>query len=263
MIYTVWFWNSYLVVALVMFLVVLLSAAANVMIRRHNQQVIASMTKYNTPVQVLRGGNWQEVNSTDVVAGDVIRVEKTKKTEVQTQAQDGEEDDETEGWVLPCEVLILRGNCVSDESGLTGESMPVQKSSIPSPAQGGDPFNKKHRLFAGTTLLDGASETSTKDADGDDGGGGGCVGLVTATGISTSKGELISQILFPTTMTFRYDEELPLVVGLLLVYGIICFALVCFFLNRQASKKSWVTMWGYGLFTMSQVVVTRYLGKLH
>jgi MFS-type transporter involved in bile tolerance (Atg22 family) len=41
--------------------------------------------------------------------------------------------------------------------------------------------------------------------------------------MSTSKGELLSSILYPEKMLFKYDEELPIVVLLLLAYAFVCF----------------------------------------
>jgi magnesium-transporting ATPase (P-type) len=215
------------------------------------------MTKYITSVRVLREGKWLTISSADLVAGDVLRVGARRRpvstpatartaatAATVTAAADGGGDggstaaDAKQGWVLPCDVVLLRGTCVVDESGLTGESMPVQKVSVPTPQQGGPAFSKKHRLFAGTVLLDSdgrgdGGEDGDVESTGTAGGGGcGCVGIVTATGISTSKGDLVSQILFPTTMTFRYDEELPLVVVFLLLYSAVCFILVCYFLAR-------------------------------
>lgn len=47
--------------------------------------------------------------------------------------------------------------------------------------------------------------------------------------MSTSKGRLLSMILFPEQMVFKYDEELPIVVGLLLCYAAVCFAMSLIF----------------------------------
>lgn len=52
--------------------------------------------------------------------------------------------------------------------------------------------------------------------------------------MSTSKGKLLSAILFPEPMVFKYDEELPIVMLLLLSYAAVCFALSLFF---QVSVK--------------------------
>jgi len=50
--------------------------------------------------------------------------------------------------------------------------------------------------------------------------------------MATSKGELLASILYPHKMLFKYDEELPIVVLLLLVYGIVCFAISIVFQVR-------------------------------
>lgn len=47
--------------------------------------------------------------------------------------------------------------------------------------------------------------------------------------MSTSKGRLLSTILFPEQMVFKYDEELPIAVGMLLCYSLVCFALSLLF----------------------------------
>ena len=53
-----------------------------------------------------------EVSSEELVPGDIIRV--------------------PEGVVLPCDMILLEGSCVVDESVLTGESVPVMKASLSS-----------------------------------------------------------------------------------------------------------------------------------
>jgi len=53
-----------------------------------------------------------ELSSEELVPGDIIRV--------------------PEGVVLPCDMILLEGSCVVDESVLTGESVPVMKASLSS-----------------------------------------------------------------------------------------------------------------------------------
>jgi hypothetical protein len=145
--YIVWFWFSYLAVGAILFMVVLASAALNIAIARANQRSIARMTSYVTLVRVVRraaaapsaaargaGGSssarssarlrsestedaartgaGELVPSTELVPGDVIRVRGDR-------------------WTLPCDAVVVRGTAVCDESGLTGESMPVRKAACP------------------------------------------------------------------------------------------------------------------------------------
>ena len=51
--------------------------------------------------------------------------------------------------------------------------------------------------------------------------------VVLATGISTQKGRLVSAILFPTKLTFSYDIELGIVVGILAVPSVCVSNLEC------------------------------------
>eukprot|EP00122_Pirum_gemmata_P019051 Pgem_evm1s17846 len=52
-------------------------------------------------------------------------------------------------------MVIVDGNCVCNESALTGESMPVQKIQCPNEARSYDSMKagSRHTLFAGTTVL--------------------------------------------------------------------------------------------------------------
>jgi len=150
------------------------------------------------------------------------------------------------GWVLPCDAVLLTGTAVCDESGLTGESMPISKSPILSGDSAYDPHaGKSHTLFAGTSCLQVGS-----GADDDEE----VIAIVSATGIATGKGELISQILYPVPMRFKYDEELPLVVCMLLVYAFACFILSLIFQANSGSESTWTTKWAYAIFTVSQIV---------
>eukprot|EP00756_Hemistasia_phaeocysticola_P066067 Hpha_TRINITY_DN8978_c0_g1::TRINITY_DN8978_c0_g1_i4::g.80776::m.80776/K14951/ATP13A3_4_5; cation-transporting P-type ATPase 13A3/4/5 len=55
-------------------------------------------------------------------------------------------------------------------------------------------------------------------------------------------------------MIFKYDEELPVVVILLGCYALVCFILAIVFQENNGQKKTWVTMWAYGVFTFSQTL---------
>jgi cation-transporting ATPase 13A3/4/5 len=100
---------------------------------------------------------------------------------------------------------------------------------------------KRYTLFSGTTVLqcgDGRSEE--KDGPKKD-----TLALVTNTGINTSKGDILAAILFPTRMTFRYDEELPAAVFLLFLYSIFAFVLSVYFLSTNGASSDFITTWCY------------------
>ena len=147
------------------------------------------MTSYKSTIDVYRDGVWREVSTIDLVPGDTVKVRC---------------------GILPCDMVLVHGSAVCDESGLTGESMPVGKSVLMKQNKIYSPLaNKSSTLFGGTIAL----QTGTQEgADKED-----SIAVVIATGIRANKGQLISNILHPTPMTFKYDEELPLVQRTLLI----------------------------------------------
>ena len=225
--YSVWFWFSYLFMASVSMLIVVLGAIVSVYIQWNNEKTISALTEYETVVEVKRNGEFVKLNSNRLVPGDIVRLTETH-------------------WVLPCDMCLLAGSCILNESGLTGESMPVQKVACAndgsSTVYDKEASGVRHTLFAGTTVLQ-----LNPDADGN------VEGIVTSTGTWTSKGQLVASILFPEQLRFKYEEEMEVVVLLLLLFAIVSFVLVIHFQNETGSKTNWVTKWAYGIFTTSQI----------
>ena len=76
-----------------------------------------------------------EINSSELVPGDVIEI--------------------PENTAMPCDLILLTGSCIVNESMLTGESIPVIKNSLP--FTNSDKFNSeadsKYTLFGGTKVI--------------------------------------------------------------------------------------------------------------
>jgi magnesium-transporting ATPase (P-type) len=51
------------------------------------------------------------------------------------------------------------------------------------------------------------------------------IAIVTSTGANTSKGKLVKDILFPSPISFVFDEHLKLVVPILILWGFIMLIL--------------------------------------
>ncbi|KAJ7537387.1 hypothetical protein O6H91_11G004100 [Diphasiastrum complanatum] len=237
--YMLAFWGSYLFVGALLATIVVLSASITIYTRRRNQFMISKITKYVTEVEVLRDGVWIKIDSRCLVPGDVVRLQRD--------------------WKLPCDLLIIKGSCICDESALTGESMPVQKYNAPIAKVPYNPQGNgaRHTLFSGTTVIQSGSQTN------DD-----VQAIVTATGMATSKGELLSGILYPQILVFKYDEELPVVVLFLIAYAIVCFIISIIFQNHTGSQSIWVTKWMYCMFSVNQILnpllpVALEVGQLH
>ena len=130
----------------------------------------------------------REVDSTDLVPGDVIMV--------------------PEGINLPCDLVLLTGSVIVNEAMLTGESVPVMKCSIPSVSSEvySDKGSEKHTLFGGTRVI---QVRPVRDEP--------VWGLVKNTGFLTSKGSLIRDILYPKEIKFKFYSDGLKFVGIMAI----------------------------------------------
>lgn len=73
----------------------------------------------------------KEISSFDLVPGDVIEI--------------------PENGIMPCDIILLNGTCIMNESMLTGESIPIVKTSLPYNGLYFNPLdeNKSCILYAG------------------------------------------------------------------------------------------------------------------
>ncbi|KAJ1941896.1 hypothetical protein EC988_006638, partial [Linderina pennispora] len=251
----VWFYFNYFKMALVQFGVILVSAVIKVVIRLKSERKVKALAEHRSVCRVKRNNEWQEIDTAELVPGDVIAVES--------------------GMEVMCDGCVLAGEIVVDESSLTGEAMPVRKfalknDTIPYDASGS---GKTYSLFAGTkvlqctgstyaspsqsqpTLMSSSSEiklekavvTGTPAATLQEGEPETQV-LVTATRTLTDKGKLIQRILFPARYSFVFDEQLRVALLILLAYGGVAFALTIWLMGHD------VTSWFYGVFVISEIM---------
>ena len=103
----------------------------------------------------------------------------------------------TDGQVMPCDIILLNGNCVLNESMLTGESIPVIKSSLPhnSNIYNINEEGKQSTLFAGTKCIETRFFMKGKLP---------ILGLVCQTSFNTMKGQLVRSILYPKQNQFKF-----------------------------------------------------------
>ncbi|KAM6919321.1 polyamine-transporting ATPase 13A3-like [Xenentodon cancila] len=134
-------------------------------------------------VSVCRGNkDIDQAMSTDLVPGDVIIIP-------------------TNGMIMPCDAIIFQGTCVVNESMLTGESVPVTKTSLPSSGEeAARTYNleehKRNTLFCGTHVI------QTRFYAGDL-----VKAVVVRTGFSTEKGQLVRSILYPKPTDFKLYRD--------------------------------------------------------
>ncbi|KAI9478570.1 MAG: hypothetical protein EXX96DRAFT_571395 [Benjaminiella poitrasii] len=222
----VWYYFNYYPMGLVQTGIILVSAFVRIFLRLRAERRIKSMAEYVTNITIHRNGVWEEnISSDQLVPGDVFQIDENSQ--------------------IPCDCALLSGNVVVNESALTGEAMPIRK--IPLPEDNNtyeiDGSGKINTLYAGTFV---SQVTPTLNYEGQQEER--AYALVLRTGISSEKGMLIHKILFPSSVSFIFDEHIKLVICILLLWGAVAFALSLYMMGRGN-----ITSWFYGVFVMSEI----------
>ncbi|KAG1034255.1 hypothetical protein G6F25_009812 [Rhizopus arrhizus] len=201
--------------------VIIISALVKVFVRLKSELRIKKMAEFTDVIKILRDNQWVEASTSALVPGDVFEV--------------------AEGKTAPCDAVVLSGNIVADESSLTGEPLPIRKF----PLRKDDPTRydkigaaKTSTIYAGTIISQAQRTESERPV----------TALVINTGTSTDKGELVKKILFPTRVSFIFDEQIKVVFLILLCCGLICLGLAIWLYTKGTSA------WFYAMFAICQLV---------
>ncbi|KAJ1723766.1 hypothetical protein LPJ53_001934 [Coemansia erecta] len=108
----IWCTEAYYYYSAAIFVISVISIATTLVSTKRTTRKISQMSRYTCPVHVLRNGIWATVDSKTLAPGDIFRLSDAQFT------------------VLPCEAMLLEGDCIVNESMLTGESIPDSKSPI-------------------------------------------------------------------------------------------------------------------------------------
>ena len=140
---------------IVILLIVILNAAMGVYQERRAERALEALQKMSAPVAtVIRSGNQQKIPAQLLVAGDIILLES--------------------GDMVPADARLIEANSLTvQESALTGESEPCEKSAgliLPAECAVAD---RKNMIFSSTTVLS-----------------GNCRAIVTETGMLTRVGRI-------------------------------------------------------------------------
>ncbi|NXM73863.1 AT132 ATPase, partial [Serilophus lunatus] len=178
-----WVCDAYYYYAACIFLISTISLGLSLYETRKQSTTLQNMAKLSVGVRVRRsGGEEMVVSSMELVPGDCISIP-------------------TDGMLVPCDAALLTGECMVNESMLTGESVPVMKTPLPAGAQAASTVyspeeHRRHTLFCGTQVIQAKSYV-----------GGEVLAVVTRTGFCTAKGDLISSILYPKPVSFKFYKD--------------------------------------------------------
>ncbi|KAJ2331454.1 hypothetical protein GGI00_003246, partial [Coemansia sp. RSA 2681] len=187
---------------------------------RRNTRKIREMAHFTCPVRVLRDGTWRDGSAEELLPGDVFELVPSMH-------------------VLPCDAVLLEGDCIVNESMLTGESVPVAKVPV-APAVFGkmrlasSTFGSdiaKHVLFSGTKLVRvkktslgfGGSRWLDLEQRTALGTPARATAMVLRTGFNTTKGALIRSILFPRPNKFKFYDDSFRFIGVLAGIAVLGF----------------------------------------
>nr|CDI56093.1 ca-transporting atpase [Melanopsichium pennsylvanicum 4] len=186
-----WSFDNYYYYAFCIAVISLASIFTTLIETRQTVNRMREMSRFSCNVRVLREGNWQVLDSGDLVPGDVYDVAEP-------------------GLLLfPADSVLLSGDAIVNESMLTGESVPVSKMPLTTPAMVGlhaagtdvTADLAKHFLFSGTRIIRirGSGSTDKNEA--------GAKAMVVRTGFNTTKGALVRSMLFPKPMGFKFYRD--------------------------------------------------------
>ncbi|XP_067658645.1 polyamine-transporting ATPase 13A3-like [Haliotis asinina] len=157
------------------------------------QRALRNTISSSTIVSVCRGGDvYEDISSEDLVPGDLIEVPR-------------------HGCMMQCDAVLISGNCIVNESMLTGESVPVTKTPLPNPLHASSPEaifdikkHSRHILFCGTHVIQTRYYGSRK-----------VNAVVLRSGFLTAKGELVRSIMFPKPVDFKFNRDTYWFIGIL------------------------------------------------
>ncbi|KAF8929411.1 hypothetical protein BGZ58_008955 [Dissophora ornata] len=215
-----WFADDYYYYAACIFVISTVSVVTELVETKKTMRRMRNMSRFTCNTKVFRSGRWRYVGSDELVPGDVFEITDSDLA------------------VFPCDAVLLTGDCIVNESMLTGESVPVSKipvtdvalqhmdlslSNIPADIA-------RHFLFSGTKIVrarPGAPRQSGAASIEDDEYGTNPplrgLAMVVRIGFNTTKGTLIRSMLFPKPNDFQFYRDSFRFIGILAMIACIGF----------------------------------------
>lgn len=186
-----WSVDEYYYYAACIFVISVVSIASTLIETKATMKRLRDISRFECDIRVLRSGFWRYIESSELVPGDVYEVTDPNLAQ------------------LPCDSMLLTGDCIVNESMLTGESVPVSKT--PSTDESLELLNlsassihpevARHLLFSGTKIIRARKPQDDKSDE------AAALALVVRTGFNTTKGALVRSMLFPKPSGFKFYRD--------------------------------------------------------
>lgn len=166
------------------------------------------------PIYVHRSGKWTEIQSDQLLPGDLVSVGRTK-----------------EDSGVACDMILISGTAIVNEAMLSGESTPLLKDSVAlRPGEADidvEGLDKNAMLYGGTKVLQITHNTANPDDAPLENKSGvrpppdnGALAVVTRTGFETSQGSLVRTMIYSTERVSANNAEALLFILFLLMFAI-------------------------------------------
>ncbi|CAG9832357.1 unnamed protein product [Diabrotica balteata] len=210
-----WLFDDYLLYAFCVVGLTIFSSVTSLLQTRRQSEAIRDLAESSKCLEVtvlrkyLNDNSSQIIDPVDLVPGDLIILCSSKYT-------------------MPCDAVLLTGECIVNESVLTGESVPETKTALHSGTEMYDvDEHKRHTLFSGTTVIQTRYYSSEH-----------VLARVVRTGFDTTKGSLVKSILFPVPVDLKfYRDSMKFVLVLFSVAMIGMTYCLYLYISRHAPLK--------------------------
>ncbi|KAF2263922.1 P-type ATPase-like protein [Lojkania enalia] len=186
-----WSVDEYYYYAACIFVISIVSITTTLIETKSTMKRMREVSIFECDIRVLRSGFWRNIRSGELVPGDVFEVTDPSLSQ------------------LPCDSLLLSGDCIVNESMLTGESVPISKIPVTDEtldllnlsASAMHPEVTRSLLFCGTKII----RARRPHDDGNDEAA--ALAMVVRTGFNTTKGALVRSMLFPKPSGFKFYRD--------------------------------------------------------
>lgn len=210
-----WLLDDYFYYAFCIFFISIVSIVQSLIETKQTMQKLKEISKLNNYpyVRIKRNGFWKEVLLEELVPGDLYELSDPNLSSI------------------PCDSVLISGDCIINESMLTGESVPVSKVPITDEClkknlvNVDSPFVTKNQisgslsksyLFSGTKIIrvrrsqgngNDTNDVSSMNSSNTSINNEPALALVVKIGFSTTKGQLLRSMLFPKPTGFKFYKD--------------------------------------------------------